>query len=252
MPPKCRLYLPRGLHVVLRAIYNTCWSIEALFPIPWKDAASNSSKMSSLRPTWTAELFSEPSIAQVGSIEALFSILWKDAASNNSKMLSLPPTWTSELFVRQQELSNAIYTTFTSSARIPQWTSCQSHFFPIPALSIIPSHHVQECHNWFLLKFVKILLGEEAWELFLLHLYNFYTRHKDTATDFSTKSSLSPTSTRELLLFHLLYLQSTGMHPFTQRMFYTASIQQYYKVLNLRSPCHPKPLWLHICISFLQ
>ena len=72
-------------------------------------------------------------------------------------------------------------------------------------------------------------------------IYTTFTRHKDTPTDFSTKSSLSPTWTKELLLFHLLYLQSTDMHPFTQRMFYTASIQQYYKVLNLRSPCQPNP-----------
>ena len=137
-------HVDRGADV--RAIYNTCWSIEALFPIPWKDAASNSSKMSSLRPTWTAELFSEPSIAQVGSIEALFSILWKDAASNNSKLLSFPPTWTSELFVRQQELSNAIYN--TSSVRIPQWTSCPSLFFCIPMLSLIPSHQVEQYYKW--------------------------------------------------------------------------------------------------------
>ena len=64
----------RGLHAVLRAIYSTWWSIEALFFIECKDAASKGSKMSSLRPTWTEELFSEPSISWKNSGPLFYSM----------------------------------------------------------------------------------------------------------------------------------------------------------------------------------
>ena len=73
--------------------------------------------------------------------------------------------------------------------------------FCVPMLSIIPSHQVEQCHNGFLLKFVRVLMG--AWELFLRHLYYFYTKHKDTKSDFSSESSLCPSWTKELLLLHL-------------------------------------------------
>ena len=72
--PKCRLYLPRGLHAVLRAIYSTWWSIETLFSIKCKHAASKGSKMSSLRPTWTEKLFSEPSISWKNSGPLFYSM----------------------------------------------------------------------------------------------------------------------------------------------------------------------------------